>query len=142
MKYLFFVIILVFCTSFKLPSTDITIEISNLRNSKGAVLVSIFNNQNDFPQNAENAVYKSKVKITGKAVLVTFSNIPPGNYAAAILHDENDNLKMDFNFLGIPKEGYGFSNNAKGFMGPPSFSKAAFRVDNVSKKISINAIYF
>lgn len=129
-------------TSFTLPSADIVIEVNNLRNNKGSVLISLFNNEDDFPENAEKAIEKAKVEINGKTAFITFKNIPQGQYAAAILHDENKNLKMDFNFLGIPKEGYGFSNNAKGLFGPPHFNKAAFEVGKQSKKINIKAIYF
>ena len=68
----------------------------------------------------------------------TFENIPAGSYAVAVLHDENKNEKMDFNLVGIPKEAYGFSNNAKGFMAPPKFSDAAIRLQNgESKNITI-----
>lgn len=124
------------------PECDLVIEISHLRNDKGAVLISLFNNEDDFPENAEKAVRKGKIEITGGRAVITFKDIPAGKYAAAILHDENKNLKMDFNVLGIPKEGYGFSNNAKGLFGPPSFSKAAFEVTTNKKTINIKAVYF
>ena len=56
----------------------------------------------------------------------TFKEIPKGEYAVAVFHDKNSNEKMDVNFLGIPKEAYGCSNNAKGFMGPPKYEDAKF----------------
>jgi uncharacterized protein (DUF2141 family) len=59
-----------------------------------------------------------------------------------VLHDENENSKMDFNFLGMPLEGYGFSNDASGTFGPPSFEDAAFRLKARPSAVSIKARYF
>ena len=67
------------------------------------------------------------------------SSIP---YAVAVLHDENDNAKMDFNFLGMPLEGYGFSNDASALFGPPSFSAAAFRLTARASHVSVKIRYF
>lgn len=55
-----------------------------------------------------------------------FANIPPGKYAMVVIHDENMNGKLDTNWLGVPNEGYGFSNNAKALLSAPSFSDASF----------------
>ena len=59
----------------------------------------------------------------------TFKDVKPGTYAIRYFHDENNNGKMDTGTFGIPKEGYGFSNNARGFMGPPDFEDMLFEVD-------------
>jgi len=134
-------IILLNSSFFILPEGLLRIEVTNLRSSKGFVLVSLYNNAKDFPENAERAVGKTRVAIQGGKAIASFSDLPQGKYAAAILHDQNDNLKMDFNAVGIPKEGYGFSNNAKGMFGPPAFAKAAFQVDG-EKQIVIKATYF
>lgn len=123
------------------PSAVVTIEVTNLRSNKGFVLVSLYNNAKAFPDDASKAVGKTKAVITGGRAVAVFDNVPAGKYAAAILHDENANLKMDFTGIGIPKEGYGFSNDAKGFLGPPSFSRAAFMVEG-EKKILIRVVYF
>jgi uncharacterized protein (DUF2141 family) len=56
---------------------------------------------------------------------VIFGNLEPGRYAAIAFHDENRNGKLDKNFLGVPAEPYGFSNSARGFLGPPTFRDAA-----------------
>ena len=58
--------------------------------------------------------------------------LPPGTYAIGIFHDVNLNNKMDNNFFGIPKEQYGFSNNASAFLGPPAFEAAAFELNGVA----------
>lgn len=105
----------------------ITLTATNLRSSKGHVLVNLFKDGEGFPATAAKAFRKEKVNITNKKAVVTFSSLPAGNYAVAILHDENDDMKMNTSFLGMPKEGYGFSNNVMGLLGPPSFNKASFK---------------
>jgi uncharacterized protein (DUF2141 family) len=72
-------------------------------------------------------------------VEVVFENLPAGDYAISILHDVNKDGKMNTNFMGIPKEGYGFSNNVMGTMGPPSFEKAKFKLS--SEKVVIRMRY-
>lgn len=66
-----------------------------------------------------------------------FENIPYGTYAIRLFHDANDNDKLDTHFMGTPKEAYGFSNNARGRFGPPSFDEAAFVLDADSLMINI-----
>ncbi len=63
--------------------------------------------------------------------------LPPGTYAIGIFHDANLNNRLDNYFFGVPREQYGFSNNARGFMGPPSFEDAAFSVEGKTE-ISIS----
>jgi uncharacterized protein (DUF2141 family) len=59
---------------------------------------------------------------------VVFNDLPPGEYAAAVFHDENSSGAFDTNFLGLPEEGYGFSNGTRAGFGPPSFDEAAVAV--------------
>ena len=73
----------------------------------------------------------AKVKITDKGNVQTkFEGLPKGEYAVSVYHDANLNEELDTNMMGIPKESYGFSNNAKGFMGPPSFEDAKVLCNN------------
>ena len=69
-------------------------------------------------------------------------DVRPGIYAVAVLHDENENDEMDFNFLGMPLEGYGFSNDAAAMFGPPSFEAAAFKLSPRASYIPIKIRYF
>ena len=73
-------------------------------------------------------------------VQVSFENISPGDYAISVMHDANENNELDSNAFGIPKEGFGFSNDVMGMFGPPSFEKAKFKFtgDNI---ISITLKY-
>ena len=76
----------------------------------------------------ENTVQRQKVEIEEGKISVTFKDIPSGNYAISYIHDENSNDEMDTGMMGIPKEGYGFSNDARGFMGPPSIEDQIFEL--------------
>jgi uncharacterized protein (DUF2141 family) len=70
-----------------------------------------------------------------------FTNLRPGTYAVIAFHDENDNGKLDENGWGVPTEGYGFSNNAEGFLGPASFKDAAVTLDQADKTVEIRLNY-
>jgi len=108
---------------------DITVKITNLENNKGKVYVSLYNTEASFLDKGFKSTYS---EITNESCDVTFTNIPNGVYAISMFHDENNNNKLDSNFLGIPKEDYGCSNNARGFMGPPKWSDAKFELKNES----------
>lgn len=108
---------------------DIVVNISNLKSSNGNVYMSIYNSKTSFL----NKGFKSAVsKIENNSCSITFKAIPNGIYAISFFHDENENKKMDSNFIGIPTEDYGCSNNAKGFMGPPKWEDAKFELSNKS----------
>ncbi len=106
---------------------DVVVNITNLKNNTGHVLVAIFNTEDSF---LNNGFKSAKVKIENNTCNVTFKNLPKGTYAISMFHDENNNNKLDTNFLGIPKEAYGCSNNAKGIFGPPKWEDAKFQMSN------------
>ena len=110
----------------KLAEEGIRISVINLRNEKGHVLVSLFRDGAGYPDDATKAFRKIKLEISGKKASVLFTGLPAGSYAVSILHDENDDQKLNKTNLGLPKEGYGFSNNVVGAFGPPSWSRASF----------------
>ena len=115
---------------------DLTIQISGLNSDKGTLLIALYDKKENFLKK----IFKGNaIKIKDKKSEVTFNKVPKGEYAVSFIHDENDNKKMDTNFLGIPKEDYGCSNNARGFMGPPKYDDAKFNLDsNKSITIKIN----
>ena len=113
-------------TSTANPST-IRIEISGLRNGKGHVLCSLYASADGFPKVSQKAIAHAVSPISNRTATCEFSGIKPGTYAVSVFHDENSNGKLDSNFLGIPREGVGASNNARGHMGPPKFDAAAFQ---------------
>ena len=115
-------------SSFKpVAEEGIKITVTKLRSNNGNVLVSLFKDGVGYPDDATKAFRKTKLSITDKKASVLFSSLPSGVYSVSILHDVNDDQKMNKNGLGIPKEGYGFSNNVMGAFGPPSWSKSSFK---------------
>lgn len=103
----------------------LTVSVEGVDNNEGQILIALYDKESDFLENT----YKGTVsKIKDNACQVTFENIPKGIYAVSLFHDENSNNKLDSNFIGIPKEDYACSNNAKGFMGPPKWKDAKFEL--------------
>jgi uncharacterized protein (DUF2141 family) len=127
----------------KIPASTgtLTVIISNFKNDKGSAAIELFNREKGFPKSADLALKTSFVPITNKKAVAVFENLPGGEYAVAVFHDENGNKKMDTNFLGIPKEGIGASNNAKGHFGPPKYQDAKFTFNGTAQTIYINITY-
>jgi len=122
-----------------LLSSEITVKVIGLKNEKGTVELGLFNTDQYFLK--EKGKYKkAQVKITKYGTFYTFKNIPKGVYAITVYHDENDNGKLDKNFIGFPKEGVGISNDAKGSFGPPTFKDAKFSLKKY-KTVTIQAKY-
>ncbi len=113
---------------------ELTLIVKNIRNNKGLVAVQLLDEE-------ENVIEALYIDIKNKVASTIFHDISHGKYAVKIFHDENRNEKMDFNWLGIPKEGFGFSGNAKITFGPPDIKEFLFQVD-ADKKIIINMVYF
>jgi len=107
------------------PETGtLLILVEGFKNTDGQLMVALFNGPTDFPY---KEAYKGSITaISANEELIKFENIPYGDYAVVALHDMNKDGKLDKNALGIPTEGYGFSNNAMDKYGPPSFMQASF----------------
>lgn len=118
---------------------DLTVEITNINNPRGFIQLGLFNNSQSFPSESKQFM-KVRIKPNGKTTSYTFKDLPEGNYAVAVLHDENSDGKCNMNIIGIPKEGYGFSNNIKPTLSAPSFAKVQFSLSK-NMKISIKLIY-
>ncbi len=141
MRFLVLLICPILLTAYKQQVKGIRVEITGLRNNNGYVLVSVFKEGNGFPDQAEKAVRKAKLGINNRKAAIVFNDIQPGQYAISILHDENGDQKMNTNGLGIPKEGYGFSNNVTGAFGPPSFKRASFKFNGDLSAVTIKTRY-
>lgn len=101
--------------------SSLEVTVKNIKETKGTIRVGLFATENDF---LKNAVDGKIVKASGTEVTVIFENLKPGEYGISVIHDENENGKLDSNIIGIPKEGFAFGNNAMGTFGPPDFEKA------------------
>lgn len=141
MRFLVLLICPILLTAYTQQVKGIRVEITGLRNNNGYVLVSVFKEGNGFPDQAEKAVRKAKLGINNRKAAIVFNDIQPGQYAISILHDENGDQKMNTNGLGIPKEGYGFSNNVTGAFGPPSFKRASFKFNGDLSAVTIKTRY-
>jgi len=113
------------CYSQSDSEQDIQVTIKNLNSNDGKVFISLYKNEDNF---LETGFKGDVVQINNKSCEYIFENIQPGTYAISFFHDENDNGKMDTNVIGIPKEDYGCSNNARGTLGPPKWEDAKFEV--------------
>lgn len=126
---------LVVFTFSAIAQNDITVVVSNLESNDGKVFVGLYNTEESFLGKGFKHVNS---KIEDNSCTVVFENVPNGIYAISLFHDENGNDKMDTGMFGIPKEAYGCSNNATGFMGPPKWEDAKFEVKNKSVRQNIN----
>lgn len=123
-------------------TSALSVSIIGLKHNKGAVGCLLFRSAKGFPGKAKAAIQAARSTITKKRARCLFKNVPTGTYAVTIMHDENNNQKLDTGLFGIPKEGYGFSNNAKpGMFGPPPFAKAAFAFRPPKHTITIKVRY-
>jgi uncharacterized protein (DUF2141 family) len=101
-------------------AAELAVSVKGVRSDKGNIMAQLLK-ADPAKGTASQAAATMQAAKTGTIELL-FSNLSPGDYAVMLFHDENGNGKMDSNVLGIPKEGYGFSNDAKGSFGPPKFS--------------------
>jgi len=120
---------------------SLTVKVEKLRNSKGVVQFALYNKDGSIPDEDYKHYYRlEKAKIVNGKSEITFKNLPKGKYAVNILHDENNNGKIDKGLL-LPKEGIGFSNyQTIGLRNRPNFSKASFEI-NTDKTIYVTLIY-
>jgi uncharacterized protein (DUF2141 family) len=121
---------------------DVVITVTNLRNTKGVVRACMTTRADIFPKCIKDpGAYRTVVPASGK-VEIRFTGVEPGNYAIALLHDENDNGKADRTMGMMPKEGYGFSRDAPVRMAPPKFTDAVLAIGEGLAKITIKMRYF
>lgn len=112
------------------------IKITGFKNDTGDCWFAIDNSKDVFE--SDDSVFIGKIlPIINNEVFVQIDSLKYGFYAIRVFHDENKNGKLDTNFLGIPTEDYGFSNNARSWFGPPSWEKAKFLFNQKEMKIEI-----
>ncbi|NER17710.1 DUF2141 domain-containing protein [Spongiivirga citrea] len=113
---------------------SIKVNVINASSDEGKVLIGLYDSEASFLKKTYKGTMAKPVD--GKCQVI-FKDIPYGEYAVSIFHDENDNNKLDTNFMGIPKEDNACSNQAKGFMGPPKYKDAKFTLGKESITIPI-----
>lgn len=129
--------------TFAQPSwPGIHVEILEIENSRGKIGCALFESEEGFPSKfMHHATNIVSIEIRDTRASCNFAEIPQGTYALAVIHDENMNGELDTNWMGIPKEGYGFSNDVKIRGGAPSFDDAGFRYEGQTLEMTITLNY-
>ena len=109
---------------------SLEIEINNLQSNNGPLYIRILDEN-------ENPVIVGTSSVVNYSSKISFDSISPGKYAIQFFHDENENQKMDFSIIGIPKEKFGSSNDVKPVLGPPKFEKMLFNLTENKKVIMV-----
>ena len=119
----------------------IQVNLSGMHSANGKINFALYNSSSNFNDPAH--VYRSLILTpTVSTMSFTLDSIPAGTYAFGVFHDENDNQQIDQNWLGIPTEGFAFSNNAMGSFGPPSYDQAKFIVLKSQTHVQTIALHF
>ena len=116
------------------PPTQLTVTVQTIRPLKGSIKLQMVDATN-------KEVFQKISAVTAKTLTLIIPVSKVGKYAINILHDKNNNNKLDTNILGIPTEGWGCSNDARGVMSAPKFANKLFSV-SANKSIIINLVYY
>ena len=121
---------------------EVVITVTDVRSAKGVIRACMTTREDIFPKCIKDAgAHRTVVPANGK-VEIRFTGVKPGNYAIALLHDENNNGKADRAMGMMPKEGYGFSRDAPVKMAPPKFADAVFTQGEGTSRVTIKMRYF
>lgn len=118
---------------------SLKVTVKGLRIAGGTALVALYNRSQGFTKNLP--LKNAAVPVKAAQLTLQFDSLGKGSYAVAIIHDENGNGLLDKNDMGIPVEGYGFSNDARGAFGPPEYKDAKFWFSGQDRTIVINMFY-
>jgi uncharacterized protein (DUF2141 family) len=135
-----------------IQASDLKVEIEGVRSGSGTIMIGLYDNADGFiaaiKHSTEVGLLNDKTRLAGMALRAApgtrnavFMQLPPGQYAIIVFHDENDNGRLDENAWGVPTEGYGFSNNAQGILGAPSFDAAKITLDGTKRSVAVSLIY-
>ncbi len=123
------------------PMAKLVIRVGDLRNHKGQLIFGVFRSADGFPTDSRRAV-NWQVRNTASDTVTFTCELPPGRYGASVLHDENGNGRMDRNAAGIPKEGYGVTNNPKPRFRAATFRESEFDLPAEGRTLFISIQYF
>jgi uncharacterized protein (DUF2141 family) len=124
-------------------AADLTLRISGLKDAKGKIAVAVFAAPDGFPREDEKAVKAVRLPVdaSSHSALTVIRNLPAGDYAVAVYHDDNETGRLETNFLGIPQKGYGFSQNVRPRMRAPAFDEARFALPEQGAELDIAVRY-
>lgn len=121
---------------------SLSVTLTGMKNQDGQLCFSLFNGAAGFPGGGEQAIAKQLIPANSPSPSIVFDNLEPGTYAVAAFHDANGDGLLNRGLMGIPREGFGFSNNPKILVGAPSFKKAAIALTQTQLAIQIQLKYF
>ena len=151
-----FVVTFLAATLLALPSTSISargqsstasaastlvVHVNGIHNSKGVIRLLVFNGQDGWPDVRDKSFRHASLPANGSAVTFTIANVPAGSYAISVLHDENENHKLDRDFFGRPKEGIGFGNNPKIGFTKPGLRESSVQVAGRTAETTVDLRY-
>jgi uncharacterized protein (DUF2141 family) len=120
---------------------SVIIHVKGFRNNKGLLGAELFTSSAGWPEDVDKSFRHAHFPIEGDHATARFDHIPAGRYAVVVLHDENENQKLDRNLLLVPKEGFGFANNPHVLLVAPPIEKATIPVTCPSTTTEIHLIY-
>ena len=129
------------CAALELSAATLTVTVSNIQSEVGELNFAVYDNKDNWL--GDTVVQGRSMDVSEHmvdGVLSTQFELEPGQYAISVHHDDNDNGKMDTNFIGIPKEPIGLSNGAKAKFGPPKYKDAVFSVGEANMEMPIKLL--
>lgn len=117
-------------------TSRVIVKVSGIKSNEGAIQIAIFNSGASFPDQKPFKAYTHSLK-KSEIVEVVFENIPFGEYAVAVYHDKNENNELDTNFVGIPKEPYGFSNDHNPKLSAPDYASAKVEINQAEQVLNV-----
>jgi uncharacterized protein (DUF2141 family) len=120
---------------------SLIIHVTGFRNTKGVLGAELFTSSAGWPEEVAKSFRHDHFPIEGDHATARFDHIPAGRYGVVVLHDENENQKLDRNILMVPKEGFGFANNPRVLLVAPPIEKATIPVTCPATTTEIHLIY-
>lgn len=117
------------------------VEISNIRNKRGNILISVYFSRDEYPYHPLRTYVVSKSQLAGGLIKYEISDLKPGVYGMALLDDEDNSGGMNYNFLGLPAEGFAFANNVKPFLKNPDYEKVLFPLKSGKNQMKLIVRY-
>jgi len=129
-------VFLIFAAAHSAHADSLVVTVRDIRSNEGDIRIALYSSADNFLVDGRTAATQSLSARRGD-VKVVFVNLRPGIYAAAAFHDENRSGDFDTNFIGVPREGYGFSNGARASLGPPDFEEASVKLVRVTAETDL-----
>ncbi len=138
LKLIFTLLLFTKTPSESLVNPVLEVSIHDAKSDQGKIRVLVFSSEKGFPDQPEMAIRSYSFPSKEKSYKFRIEDLPIGNYAVSVIHDEDEDGSLTTNLVGYPTEKFGFSNNPKVYLAPPSFDKAAFELSSETKHLRIN----